>query len=66
LRAAAIRRTVAPAAPSAARHRQQRAVQKQFEKYMAQDTHKIDAGMGERKVMRKLSGSMELQELKLK
>ena len=45
---------------------QQMAVQKKFEKFMAQDTHKIDAGMGERKVMRKLSGSMELQELKLK
>ena len=45
---------------------QQLAVQKKFEKFMAQDTHKLDAGMGERKVMRKLSGSMELQELKLK
>ena len=33
---------------------------------MAQDTRKLDAGIGERKVMRKLSGSMELQELKLK
>jgi hypothetical protein len=45
---------------------QQLAVQRKFEKFMAQDTHKLDAGMGERKVMRKLSGSMELQELKLK
>ena len=45
---------------------QQLAVQKKFEKFMAQDTHKLDAGMGERKVMRKLDGSMELQELKLK
>jgi hypothetical protein len=33
---------------------------------MAQDAHKLDAGMGERKAMRKLSGGMELQELKLK
>jgi hypothetical protein len=45
---------------------QQLVVQKKFEKFMAQDTHKLDAGSGERKVMRKLSGSMELQELKLK
>ena len=45
---------------------QQLAIQKKFEKFMAQDTHKLDAGMGERKVMRKLSGGMELQELKLK
>jgi hypothetical protein len=45
---------------------QQLAVQKKFEKFMAQDAHKLDAGMGERKVMRKLSGSMELQEIKLK
>ena len=45
---------------------QQLAVQRKFEKFMAQDTHKLDAGMGERKAMRKLSGSMELQELKLK
>ena len=45
---------------------QQLAVQRKFEKFMAQDTHKLDAGMGERKVLRKLSGSMELQELKLK
>ena len=45
---------------------QQLVVQKKFEKFMAQDTHKLDAGMGERKVMRKLDGGMELQELKLK
>jgi hypothetical protein len=45
---------------------QQLAIQKKFEKFMAQDAHKLDTGSGERKVMRKLSGSMELQELKLK
>ncbi len=45
---------------------QQLAVQKKFEKFMAQDTHQLDTGMGERKVMRKLAGGMELQELKLK
>ena len=45
---------------------QQMAIQKKFEKFMAQDAHKLDSGMGERKVMRKLSGGMELQELKLK
>ena len=45
---------------------QQLAVQKKFERFMAQDARKLDAGMGERKVLRKLSGSMELQELKLK
>ena len=33
---------------------------------IAADAHKLDAGMGERKVMRKLEGGMELQELKLK
>jgi len=45
---------------------QQLAVQKKFEAFMAQDAHKLDTGAGERKVMRKLDGSMELQELKLK
>jgi hypothetical protein len=45
---------------------QQLALQKKFEKFMASDTHKLDAGSGERKVMRKLDGGMELQELKLK
>jgi len=45
---------------------QQLAVQQKFEKFMAQDAHKLDAGMGDRKAMRKLSGGMELQELKLK
>jgi hypothetical protein len=33
---------------------------------MAANAHKIDEQSGERKVMRKLSGSMELQELNLK
>jgi hypothetical protein len=45
---------------------QQLALQKKFEKFMAADAHKLDEGMGERKVMRKLEGTMELQELKLK
>ena len=40
--------------------------QKKFEAYMAKDTRKMTAESGERKVMRKLDGSMELQELKLK
>ena len=45
---------------------QQLALQKKYEEFMAQDAHKMDTGSGERKVMRKLAGSMELQELKLK
>ncbi len=45
---------------------QQLAIQQKFEAYMAQDTRKMDAAFGERKVMRKLDGGMELQELKLK
>ena len=45
---------------------QQLALQKKFEKFMASDTRKMDTGSGERKVMRKLDGGMELQELKLK
>lgn len=45
---------------------QQLALQKKYEEFMAMDQHKMDAGSGERKVMRKLAGSMELQELKLK
>ena len=45
---------------------QQLALQKKFEKFMAADARKLDEGMGERKVMRKLVGGMELQELKLK
>ena len=33
---------------------------------MAADTRKMDTASGERKVMRKLAGGMELQELVLK
>ena len=40
--------------------------QKKYEAFMAMDQHKMDAASGERKVMRKLAGSMELQELTLK
>ena len=45
---------------------EQLALQKKFEAFMATDTHKADTASGERKVMRKLAGGMELQELKLK
>ena len=45
---------------------QQLEMQKKYEAFMASDAHKLDSGMGERKVMRKLEGGMELQELKLK
>ena len=45
---------------------QQLDIQKKYEAFMAMDAHKIDASSGERKVMRKLAGSMELQELVLK
>ncbi|HEY9107973.1 MAG TPA: hypothetical protein VIN58_14925 [Roseateles sp.] len=45
---------------------QQLELQKKYEAFMAMDTHKLDASSGERKVMRKLAGSMELQELVLK
>jgi len=45
---------------------QQLEMQKKFEAFMAMDAHKLDAASGERKVLRKLDGSMELQELKLK
>ncbi|RYZ36805.1 MAG: hypothetical protein EOO72_11005 [Myxococcaceae bacterium] len=45
---------------------QQLEVQKKYETFMAMDPHKQDAASGERKVMRKLAGSMELQELVLK
>ncbi|MES2126286.1 MAG: hypothetical protein V4463_03365 [Pseudomonadota bacterium] len=44
----------------------QLAFQKKTEAFLATDTHKADTASGERKVMRKLSGGMELQELKLK
>ncbi|MDC8787233.1 hypothetical protein [Roseateles koreensis] len=42
------------------------AIQKKMEAMMAMDAHKMDSASGERKVMRKLGGNMELQELKLK
>lgn len=45
---------------------EQLALQKKFEAFMAMDQRKMDQAGGERKVMRKLAGSMELQELKLK
>lgn len=45
---------------------QQLDVQKKYEAFMAMDQHKLDTASGERKVMRKLAGSMELQELVLK
>jgi ABC-type molybdate transport system substrate-binding protein len=45
---------------------QQLEVQKKYDTFMAMDQHKMDAASGERKVMRKLAGSMELQELTLK
>ncbi|MEO6280781.1 hypothetical protein [Roseateles sp.] len=45
---------------------QQLEIQKKYEAFMAMDQHKMEAASGERKVMRKLAGSMELQELLLK
>jgi hypothetical protein len=45
---------------------EQLAFQKKWEAFMATDTRKADTAGGERKVMRKILGSMELQELKLK
>ncbi|MCK9686303.1 hypothetical protein [Scleromatobacter humisilvae] len=45
---------------------QQLAIQKKYEAFMATDAHKSTAESGERKVMRKFVGGMELQELKLK
>lgn len=45
---------------------EQLAIQKKYEAFMAMDQRKMDAAGGERKVMRTLAGSMELQELKLK
>lgn len=41
-------------------------LQKKVEAMLASDAHKEDAASGERKSLRKLAGSMELQELKLK
>jgi hypothetical protein len=45
---------------------QQLEIQKKYEAFMASDTRKMTAEGGERKVMRKLAGGMELQELTLK
>ena len=45
---------------------QQLELQKKFEAFMAADARKMDTASGERKVMRKLAGSMEVQELVLK
>ena len=45
---------------------QQLDIQKKYEAFMAKDTHKLTSESGERKVMRKFVGGMELQELKLK
>lgn len=45
---------------------QQLDVQKKYETFMAMDQHKMDAASGDRKAIRKLAGSMELQELMLK
>ncbi len=45
---------------------QQLEIQKKYEAFMVTDAHKSTAESGERKVMRKFVGGMELQELKLK
>jgi hypothetical protein len=45
---------------------QQLAMQKKYEDFMAKDQRKMETEAGERKVLRKINGSMELQELKLK
>lgn len=45
---------------------QQLEIQKRYEAFMAKDNRKMNTESGERKVMRKTTGSMELQELKLK
>jgi hypothetical protein len=45
---------------------QQLEIQKKVEALLASDAHKQDTASGERKSMRKLMGSMEVQELKLK
>jgi hypothetical protein len=45
---------------------QQLAMQKKVEAMLATDAHKMDAASGERKVMRKLLGNMQLQELQFK
>ena len=45
---------------------QQLDIQKKYEAFMAKDNRKMTSESGERKVMRKFIGGMELQELKLK
>lgn len=45
---------------------EQLALQKKYEAFMAMDQRKMQTAGGERKVMRKLVGNMELQELNLK
>ena len=45
---------------------EQLALQKKYEAFMAMDQRKMQTAGGERKVMRKLMGGMELQELNLK
>ena len=45
---------------------QQLDIQKKYEAFMAKDNRKMTTESGDRKVMRKFAGSMELQELKLK
>jgi hypothetical protein len=45
---------------------QQLDIQKKFEAFVAMDSRKMTVESGDRKVMRKFVGGMELQELKLK
>ena len=45
---------------------QQLAQQKKLEAFLASDTRKMESQSGERKAIRKLAGSVELQELNLK
>jgi hypothetical protein len=42
------------------------AIQKKVNDFLATDAHKADSGFGERKVMRTVTGGMEMQELNLK
>ena len=45
---------------------QQLEIQKKYEAFMAKDNRKMTTESGDRKVMRRFVGGMELQELKLK
>ena len=45
---------------------QQLAQQKKLEAFLASDARKMESQSGERKAIRKLAGSVELQELNLK